>query len=201
MSEQTNVDVVVVGAGFAGLYMIHRMVRTGRSVLCFEGGTDVGGTWYWNRYPGCRCDVESLEYSYDFDPDLQQEWSWTEKYATQPEILRYAQHVADRFDLRRHIRFSTRVSSAHFEEATGRWTVRADDGTTTSARFVVMATGCLSSANMPEIEGRDSFQGTSPIPVGTPRRASTSPASGWGSSAPAPRASRPSRSSLARPAT
>ncbi|MGE0730075.1 MAG: flavin-containing monooxygenase [Acidimicrobiia bacterium] len=160
MSEQTNVDVVVVGAGFAGLYMIHRMVRTGRSVLCFEGGTDVGGTWYWNRYPGCRCDVESLEYSYDFDPDLQQEWSWTEKYATQPEILRYAQHVADRFDLRRHIRFSTRVSSAHFEEATGRWTVRADDGTTTSARFVVMATGCLSSANMPEIEGRDSFQGT-----------------------------------------
>ncbi|MCC6435094.1 MAG: NAD(P)/FAD-dependent oxidoreductase [Acidimicrobiales bacterium] len=160
MSEQANVDVVVVGAGFAGLYMIHRMVRTGRSVVCFEGGTDVGGTWYWNRYPGCRCDVESLEYSYDFDPDLQQEWQWTEKYATQPEILRYAQHVADRFELRPHIRFSTRVTSAAFDEADQRWTVTADDGTVTSARFVVMATGCLSSANMPEIEGRDSFQGT-----------------------------------------
>ena len=159
MSEATQVDVVVVGAGFAGMYLIHRMRQAGRTVQCFEGGTDVGGTWYWNRYPGCRCDVESMEYSYDFDPDLQQEWVWTEKYATQPEILRYAQHVADRFDLRRSIRFSTRVVSAHFDEGSGRWTVTADDGSVTSAQFFVMASGCLSSANMPDIEGRDSFQG------------------------------------------
>ena len=154
-----QVDVVVVGAGFAGMYMVHRMRQAGRSVVCFEGGTDVGGTWYWNRYPGCRCDVESLEYSYDFDPDLQQDWVWTEKYATQPEILRYAQHVADRFDLRRDIRFSTRVTDAVFDEDAGRWTVTTDDGATTSAQFVVMATGCLSSANMPDIPGRDSFRG------------------------------------------
>jgi len=151
--------MVVVGAGFAGMYMVHRMHQAGRSVICFEGGTDVGGTWYWNRYPGCRCDVESLEYSYDFDPDLQQDWVWTEKYATQPEILRYAQHVADRFDLRRDIRFSTRVTDAVFDEGAGRWTVTTDDGATTSAQFVVMATGCLSSANMPDIAGRDSFRG------------------------------------------
>ncbi|MDH4074995.1 MAG: NAD(P)/FAD-dependent oxidoreductase [Acidimicrobiia bacterium] len=154
-----QVDMVVVGAGFAGMYMVHRMHQAGRSVICFEGGTDVGGTWYWNRYPGCRCDVESLEYSYDFDPDLQQDWVWTEKYATQPEILRYAQHVADRFDLRRDIRFSTRVTDAVFDEGAGRWTVTTDDGATTSAQFVVMATGCLSSANMPDIAGRDSFRG------------------------------------------
>ncbi len=154
-----QVDVVVVGAGFAGMYMVHRMRQAGRSVVCFEGGTDVGGTWYWNRYPGCRCDVESLEYSYDFDADLQQDWVWTEKYATQPEILRYAQHVADRFDLRRDIRFATRVTDAVFDEDAGRWAVATDDGAVTSAQFVVMATGCLSSANMPDIPGRDSFQG------------------------------------------
>ncbi|MEZ5412185.1 MAG: NAD(P)/FAD-dependent oxidoreductase [Acidimicrobiales bacterium] len=159
MGETQHVDVVVVGAGFAGMYMVHRMRQAGRRVICFEGGTDVGGTWYWNRYPGCRCDVESLEYSYDFDADLQQDWVWTEKYATQPEILRYAQHVADRFDLRRDIRFSTRVTDATFDEGAGRWTVATDDGATTSAQFVVMATGCLSSANMPDIPGRDSFQG------------------------------------------
>ena len=160
MSEVRNVDVVVVGAGFAGMYMIHRMKQSGRSVLCFEGGTDVGGTWYWNRYPGCRCDVESMEYSYDFDGDLQQEWEWTEKFATQPEILRYAQHVSHRFDLRPHIRFQTRVNSAVLDEAAGRWTVTTNDGEVTSTQFVVMATGCLSSANMPDFPGRDTFKGT-----------------------------------------
>ncbi len=160
MGETSNVDVVVVGAGYAGLYMVHRMRRSGREVVCFEGGSDVGGTWYWNRYPGCRCDVESLEYSYDFDHELQQDWEWSEKYAGQPEILRYAQHVADRFELRPHLRFSTRVTSAVLDEATGRWTVTTDDGAVTSAQFVVMATGCLSSANMPDIAGRDTFAGT-----------------------------------------
>ena len=114
VNEIPTIDVAVVGAGFAGMYMIHRCKQADLSVQCFEGGTDVGGTWYWNRYPGARCDVESMEYSYDFDDDLQQDWEWTEKYATQPEILRYAQHVADRFELRPHIRFATRVESAVF---------------------------------------------------------------------------------------
>ncbi len=135
------------------------MEQAGRSVRCFEAGSDVGGTWYWNRYPGARCDVDSMEYSYDFDDELQQEWEWTERYATQPEILRYAQHVADRFGLRRHITFGVRVVSAVLDEAGGRWTVTTDDGATTTARFVVMATGCLSSANLPVIDGRDSFAG------------------------------------------
>ena len=154
-----DTDVVVVGAGFAGMYMIHRLRQAGRSVRCFEAGTDVGGTWYWNRYPGARCDVESMEYSYDFDEELQQEWVWSEKYSTQPEILRYAQHVADRFDLRPSISFGTRVESAHWDEAAARWRVATDAGDRLTCQFLVMATGCLSSANMPEIDGRDSFAG------------------------------------------
>ncbi|MGF1599479.1 MAG: flavin-containing monooxygenase [Acidimicrobiales bacterium] len=158
-SDATDLDVAVVGAGFAGMYMVQRMVTSGRSVRCFDGASDVGGTWYWNRYPGARCDVESLEYSYDFDDDLQQEWVWTEKYATQPEILRYARHVADRFDLRRHISFDTRIAEAAFDDGADRWTVTADDGTVTSARFLVMATGCLSSANLPAIDGIETFAG------------------------------------------
>ncbi len=157
------VDVVVVGAGFAGMYLIHRMRQAGRSVVGIEAGSDVGGTWYWNRYPGCRCDVDSMEYSYDFDDDLQQSWTWTERYAAQPEILRYAQHVADRFDLRRHIRFGTRVTSARFDEATGTWELTTDAGEPAGrmvrTRFLVMATGCLSTANLPAIPGRDDFAG------------------------------------------
>ena len=159
VNQPEEFDLVVVGAGFAGMYMVHRMRQAGRSVRCYEAGTDVGGTWYWNRYPGARCDVESMEYSYDFDEQLQQEWTWTEKYATQPEILRYAQHVADRFELRPHIQFETRVASAHFDEATERWDVTTESGETVRSQFFVMATGCLSSANMPDIEGRDSFEG------------------------------------------
>ncbi len=126
-----------------------------------ESGADVGGTWYWNRYPGARCDVESLEYSYQFDEDLQQDWKWTERYATQPEILRYVNHVVERFDLRRDMRFGTRAVAAAFDEAIARWTVTTDGGTQFSARFLVMATGCLSSANLPNIAGRDSFGGAS----------------------------------------
>jgi cyclohexanone monooxygenase len=157
----TDVDVAIVGAGFAGLYMLHKVRELGLTAVAIEAGGDVGGTWYWNRYPGARCDVESMQYSYEFSDDLQQEWDWSERYATQPEILRYAQHVADRFDLRPHIRFDTRVVSATFDEGTDTWTVRPDAGDDLTAWFVVMATGCLSSANLPDIPGRDSFAGSS----------------------------------------
>jgi cyclohexanone monooxygenase len=163
--QQEEFDAVIVGAGFAGMYMLHTLREHGFRAQVFEVADDVGGTWYWNRYPGARCDVESLEYSYSFSPELEQEWQWTERYAAQPEILRYAQHVADRFDLRRDIRFETRVQAADFDDATTRWTVvtRGADGSerTTRSQFLIMAVGCLSSTNLPEFEGRDSFQGAS----------------------------------------
>jgi len=152
-------DAVVVGAGFAGMYMLHRLRDLGLSVRVFEAGGDVGGTWYWNRYPGARCDVESMEYSYGFSEDLQQEWEWSERYAPQPEILRYANHVADRFDLRRDMQFDTRVVSAAFDDGSGYWTVRTSDGGDCTAQFVIMATGCLSSTNVPDFDGVDSFEG------------------------------------------
>jgi cyclohexanone monooxygenase len=153
------VDVVVVGAGFAGMYMLHRLRQHGFSTRVFETGTDVGGTWYWNRYPGARCDVASLEYSYSFDEALQQEWSWTEKFATQPEILAYLNHVADRLDLRKDIDFDTTVVRAAFDDATSRWLVETDRGETVSARHLVMATGCLSASRIPDFPGIDSFRG------------------------------------------
>jgi len=152
-------DVLIVGAGFAGLYMLHRARQLGLSARVFEAASGVGGTWYWNRYPGARCDIESLEYSYAFSEALQQEWHWSERYATQAEILRYAEHVADRFDLRRDIRFDTRVVSGDFDEARGRWTVRTDGGEEACAQFLVMATGPLSTANVPSLEGLASFAG------------------------------------------
>ncbi|WP_078343097.1 flavin-containing monooxygenase [Mycobacteroides chelonae] len=154
-----NVDVVVVGAGFAGLYALQRLRSQGLSVIVFEAGSDVGGTWFFNRYPGARCDVESIDYPYSFSDELQQDWDWTEKYATQEEILRYINHVADRFDLRRDIRCRTRVTSAVLDEGQVSWTVRTDRGDEVTARFCVMATGALSTANMPDIPGRDSFAG------------------------------------------
>jgi cyclohexanone monooxygenase len=152
-------DVVIVGAGFAGMYMLHKTRSMGLSARVFEAGDGVGGTWYWNRYPGARCDIESMEYSYSFSEELQQSWKWTERFAPQPEILQYANHVADRFDLRRDIQFSTRVSAAHFDASSARWTVRTDRGDVVSAQFVIMATGCLSSTNMPAFPGLDSYQG------------------------------------------
>jgi cyclohexanone monooxygenase len=157
-------DLVIVGAGFAGMYMLHRARQLGLSARVFEAGGGVGGTWYWNRYPGARCDVESMEYSYSFDEDLQRDWRWTERFAAQPEILRYAQHVAERFGLLDGIRFRTRVLGAHYDEAADQWRVRTrgeDSGEEREcrARWLVMATGCLSSANLPEIPGRDSFEG------------------------------------------
>ncbi len=152
-------DVVVVGAGFAGMYLLHRLRAVGLTAKVIEAGGDVGGTWYWNRYPGARCDVPSMEYSYSFDDALQQEWDWTERYAGQPEILSYASHVADRFDLRSDITFDTRVVAATFDEAVSRWVVRLDSGQELTCRFFVLATGCLSSANLPDIVGRDTFNG------------------------------------------
>ncbi|WP_157219040.1 flavin-containing monooxygenase [Flavisphingomonas formosensis] len=154
-----EVDVVVIGAGFAGLAMANRLQENGFSMQGFEAGGDVGGTWYWNRYPGARCDVQSMEYSYRFSEDLQQQWEWSEHFSPQPEILRYAGHVADRFDLRRHFRFHTRVLGARFDEARGRWIVATSDGAETVARFLVTAVGCLSASNVPDIAGLDSFQG------------------------------------------
>ncbi|WP_316245468.1 NAD(P)/FAD-dependent oxidoreductase [Gordonia sp. OPL2] len=149
----------MVGAGIAGLYALHRLRSDGWSVRVFEAGPDIGGVWFWNRYPGARCDVESVDYSYSFDTALQQEWDWSEKYATQPEILRYLHHVADRFDLRRDITLDTRVVDMSFDESSSSWTVRTDRGEEVTSRFCVLAVGPLSSANIPEIPGLDSFSG------------------------------------------
>ncbi|MBD9562268.1 flavin-containing monooxygenase [Pseudomonas sp. PDM09] len=154
-----QVDAVVVGAGFAGLYMLYKLRLLGLRVQVFEANADVGGTWYANRYPGLRCDAESVEYSYSWSEDLQQDWCWSERFATQPEILSYIRHVAERFDLRRHIQFDTRVSSAVFDEARGLWQVRTDQGNAISARYFIMASGCLSSARLPSFEGLETFEG------------------------------------------
>ena len=158
-ADQPRYDAVVVGAGFAGLYMLHRLRQGGFRAVVFEAGADVGGTWYWNRYPGARCDVESMEYSFSFSEALQQEWEWTERYAGQAEILRYANHVAERFELRRDIVFNTRVAKAAFDEHDHLWHVETEAGQSVRAAFCILATGCLSSANLPAFEGRDSFRG------------------------------------------
>ena len=152
-------DVVVVGAGFAGMYMLHKLRGQGFSVRVYEQGGDVGGTWYWNRYPGARCDVESMQYSYSFSDELQREWDWSERYAPQPEILKYANHVADRFNLRGDIQLDTRVDRAVFDESANSWEVRTSDSRNVVAKFVVLATGCLSNARMPDIKGLSDFKG------------------------------------------
>jgi cation diffusion facilitator CzcD-associated flavoprotein CzcO len=155
-----TLDVVIVGAGFAGLYMLYRARDVlGLDARVFELADGVGGTWYWNRYPGARCDSESYYYSFSFSEELEQEWEWTSKYPEQPEILRYLNHVADRFDLRRDIQLCTRVTEARFDEGTDRWEVRTDRGDRLSARFLISAVGCLSAANVPEIPGLESFLG------------------------------------------
>lgn len=152
-------DAIVVGAGFGGLYALYKLRALGMRVRAFEAGSDVGGTWFWNRYPGARVDVHSITYSYSFDDALQQEWEWTERYAAQPELMRYINHVADRFDLRRDIQLETRVTATHFDEATNRWEIETDRGDHISAPFCIMATGCLSVSRLPDIPGLESFQG------------------------------------------
>ncbi|MBW0102060.1 NAD(P)/FAD-dependent oxidoreductase [Pseudonocardia sp. KRD291] len=159
MTHPREVDAVIVGAGFAGMYQLHRLRELGFTTRVFEAGDGVGGTWYWNRYPGARCDVESMSYSYSFSPELEQDWEWTEKYPAQPEILRYAEHVADRFDLGRDITFETRVTSAAYDEGRERWLVTTDTGETVDTQFLIMATGCLSASKLPEVPGLDRFQG------------------------------------------
>ena len=168
-SGSERFDAVVVGAGFAGLYMLHKLRSMGLRVCVFEVAEAVGGTWFWNCYPGARCDAESLAYSYSFSPDLEQQWEWTERYATQPEILRYIEHVAERFDLKRDIRFGTRVTAAHFVESTaqdtnGFWQIRAQATNSTQqtqvrATYCVMAAGCLSVPQLPDIPGIEDFSG------------------------------------------
>lgn len=162
MRLPNEVDALVVGAGFSGLYSLHKLRGLGLSAVVLEKGDGVGGTWYWNRYPGARCDVESPYYSYSFDEDLQQEWEWTERYPAQPELLEYINHVADRFDLRKDIFFETTVVSAVFDESDERWTVTSvgpDGGSVIRAKYCIMATGCLSSARMPDIPGINFFSG------------------------------------------
>ncbi len=154
-----DVDVVVVGAGIAGLYLAYRLSRAGYRFRVFEAADDIGGTWYWNRYPGARVDVPSVDYMYSFDPDWRRDWQWSEKYATQPEILRYLNHVADKHDLRRHITFSTRVQQARWADDASLWQVSTDVGDDITARFVVMATGCLSMPKPAEIDGLERFAG------------------------------------------
>jgi len=156
---QPDVDVVVVGAGFAGLYMLHKLRGLGFTATVLETADDVGGTWYWNRYPGARCDIPTTDYTFGFDPELEAEWTWSEKYAAQPEILRYLQFVAERYDLRRDIRFSTRVTEAAWDEAARLWRIGTDPGPVLTARYYVMATGCLSVPKDVDIPGADRFRG------------------------------------------
>ena len=159
MNSEIKLDALIVGAGFAGLYMLHKLRGMGFSARAVDAASGVGGTWYWNRYPGARCDVDSMFYSYSFDEDLEQEWEWTERYPSQPEILRYANHVADRFDLWPDIQLETRAVSAIFDKAAASWRVATEAGDVFEARFCIMATGCLSTANIPEFDGVDEFDG------------------------------------------
>jgi cyclohexanone monooxygenase len=156
---EADFDAVVVGAGFAGMYTLHRLRGLGLSARVYEAGGGVGGTWYWNRYPGARCDVESMQYSFSFSEELDQEWTWSEKYSPQPEILAYANHIVDRFDLRRDILFDTRVTAARYDEHAKRWHVETDRGDKVSARFCIMAVGCLSAPNRPHFKDIEDFKG------------------------------------------
>ena len=154
-----TLDALVVGAGFSGMYMLLKLREAGFNARVYDVADGVGGTWYWNRYPGCRCDVESMQYSYAFSDDLQQEWNWSERYSPQPEILAYANHVADRFDLRRDIEFETRIDRAVYDEASHRWLIDTSRGQRIAARYFITAIGCLSAANKPEFEGIEAFRG------------------------------------------
>ncbi len=159
-SATTDHDALIIGAGFAGMYQLLCLRdKLGLDVQVLEAGDGVGGTWYWNRYPGARCDSESHVYNFTFSPELYDSWEWSERYPQQPEIMRYMNHVADRFDLRRNIRFGTRVVSARYDQAENRWVVTTQAGETLTAHYLITAVGCLSTANVPNIPGLDSFAG------------------------------------------
>lgn len=161
-SQRTNFDAVIVGAGLSGMYMLHSLRdKLGLKVRVYEIGDGVGGTWYWNRYPGARCDTESYIYCYTFDKQLLQEWQWSERYPEQPELLRYLNHVADRLDLRRDIQFNTRVTEASFDDQSKRWTIRTEAGDVVTAQYFIGAVGCLSSANQPPFKGLETYKGKS----------------------------------------
>ena len=160
MPEEQSLDALIVGAGFSGLYMMHKLRQQGFTAHVVEAGSGVGGTWYWNRYPGARCDIPSIEYSYSFDPELEKEWRWSERYAAQPEILRYLKHVAERYDLNRDISFDTRVTAAHWDEDRSRWQVETDTGASYDVQHLILATGALSAPKMPDIPGLANFEGT-----------------------------------------
>jgi len=153
-----KLDVVIVGAGFSGLFLLHKLRSSGFSVAVIEKADQLGGTWHWNRYPGARCDIPSLQYSYQFDEDLQQDWNWSEKYSAQPEILEYLNHVADRFDLKKDIEFNAEVISARFNEEKSLWEIKTSHGEV-ETKFCVMATGCLSAPNTPDFKGLDDYEG------------------------------------------
>jgi len=158
--ETPDFDAVVIGAGFSGLYMLKTLRdKLGLKVRVYEGGDSVGGTWYWNRYPGARCDSDAYIYCFTFDKQLLQEWEWTERYPTQPEILRYLEHVAKRHDLKRDIQFSTKVSGGEFDENTNLWTVDTDKGERVTARYLIAGVGTLSTTNMPQFKGLEKFKG------------------------------------------
>ena len=175
-----DLDVVVVGAGFAGLYAVHALRSSGLTVRAFEAASGIGGTWFWNSYPGARCDVESKDYSYSFSPELEQEWSWSERYPAQPEILRYLNHVADRFGLWPDLRLNTRVTSAVWDAGAAEWAVTTHDGATVNARFLVSAVGCLSAYQCPRCLAWTRSRGPGITPRAGRPRASTSPVSGSG---------------------
>jgi cyclohexanone monooxygenase len=158
-ASSDDLDAIIIGAGVGGVYAVYKLRRLGLTARAFEKGADVGGTWYWNRYPGCRCDVESLEYSFSFSPELDQEWKWPERYGNQDEILTYVRHAANRFDIRRDIQFNTVVTSAIFDEVANRWTAKTDKGDTVTAPYMIMATGNLSTPRRPSIKGIDNFRG------------------------------------------
>ena len=159
MMKNVDVDVVVVGAGFSGLYLLYRLRKAGFSTRVFERGGDVGGTWYWNRYPGARCDVESLQYSYSFDEQLQQDWHWPEKFSAQPDILAYANHVADRFNLKKDIEFNIEVKASWFDEKLKTWKITTNTGEEINAQYFIMATGCISTTQIPNIKGLSDYVG------------------------------------------
>ena len=154
-----SLDTLIVGAGFAGMYSLYKQLSEGFKAEIFEQGDDVGGTWYWNRYPGARCDIESMDYSFSFSEELQQEWNWKEKYGTQPELFSYAKHVCEKFNLRKNINFNTKIIRSKFIKDTQTWLVTCDNNSVIECRYLILATGNLSTPNTPKINGVDTFKG------------------------------------------